>query len=86
MLKVLVLYLKNNDSFILNAGSGNQFFGDIRVDKYRGTANIITDIEVGLPFRENIFEIVYSRFLFEHLRNPSFVSPRWLESLFPEEN
>jgi ubiquinone/menaquinone biosynthesis C-methylase UbiE len=69
---------------ILNVGCGAQGFGEIRVDKYRNAANIITDIEKGMPFRENTFEIVYSRFLFEHMRNPSFVLSEMVRVLKPE--
>jgi len=57
----------------LNLCCGNQLYGDVRVDKYPGAANVIADVEWGLPFRNDIFDIVYSRFLFEHLRNPGFV-------------
>ncbi len=74
---------KEIDAFILNVGCGSESFGNIRIDKYPGAANIIADIELGIPFKENIFEIVYSRFLFEHLRNPSFVLNEMVRVLCP---
>jgi len=42
------------ESLVLNVGAGTQKYGDMR----------------GLPFRESVFSEVYSRCLFEHLRNP----------------
>lgn len=57
---------------ILNLGCGNQKYGDVRVDIHKtSTVNIVADLETSLPFRDEIFDIVYSRCVFEHLRNPS---------------
>jgi len=81
--KTIYLRGKEANTFILNVGCGSESFGNIKIDKYRGAANIIADIEVGIPFRENVFEIVYSRFLFEHLRNPSFVLDEMVRVLSP---
>ena len=59
---------------ILNVGCGDDLYGDIRVDiiKTRAT-NVLCDIESGLPFRSEIFEQVYAKFILEHLRNPGNV-------------
>ncbi len=58
---------------ILNVGCGEQAYGDVRIDKYRGSANVICEVERPLPFRDETFDEVYSRYVFEHLRNPSQV-------------
>lgn len=58
---------------VLNLGSGDQDYGDIRLDKYRGKANVIADLEGPLPFPTDTFDLVYSRWVFEHLRNPGLV-------------
>ncbi len=56
---------------ILNIGCGNENYGDVRVDVSRTLAtNIICDADSPLPFRDEIFDEVYSRCLFEHLKNP----------------
>jgi len=60
---------------ILNLGCGDEKFGDVRVDIYKTKATThVMDIEKGLPKEwSNKFDIVYSKNLFEHLRNPGFV-------------
>ncbi|MEM7823163.1 MAG: class I SAM-dependent methyltransferase [Candidatus Aenigmatarchaeota archaeon] len=60
---------------ILNLGRGEDDYGDIRVDLYPSkTTTHVFDIEKGLPKEwSNRFDIVYSKNLFEHLRNPGFV-------------
>jgi SAM-dependent methyltransferase len=68
----------------LNLGCGNQPYGAVRVDRYRGAANVIADVEAPLPLRDNTFDVVYSRFLFEHLRNPSLVLKEMVRVLKPE--
>jgi len=71
--KVLIDRIVPHSNAILDLGCGGQIYGDVRVDKYRGAANVIADVEETLPFRDEVFETVYSRFLFEHLKNPGFV-------------
>jgi len=56
---------------ILNLGCGEQTYGDVRVDLYCGKANLLADVEKSLPFKNDVFDEVYSRHFFEHLRNPS---------------
>ena len=68
---------------ILNLGCGRQMYGEVRVDRYRGSANVIADVEKNLPFASEVFECVYSRFLFEHLRNPGFVLGEMFRVLKP---
>ncbi|WP_455368857.1 methyltransferase domain-containing protein [[Eubacterium] cellulosolvens] len=55
---------------ILNVGCGEQSYGDVRCDIYPSKAvNVICDA-MHLPFRNNSFEQVYSKTVFEHLNNP----------------
>ena len=55
---------------ILNIGAGETNFGDIRLDIYRSpTVNLVADAEL-LPFRNNSFDLVYSKNVLEHLPNP----------------
>lgn len=60
---------------ILNLGCGNEDFGDVRVDICpTDTTTHVMDIELGLPKSwSNKFDVVYSKNLLEHLRNPGFV-------------
>ena len=74
-------YAKN---IVLNLGCGKQVYGDVRLDKYRGEANVLADIDVSLPFKDNVFTIVYSRFVFEHLRNPGLVIEEMKRILKPK--
>ena len=54
----------------MNLGCGDQAFGDIHVDIYKTkTTDVLCDAHF-LPFRDNIFHLVYSRYVFEHLNNP----------------
>jgi len=68
---------------ILNLGCGEQTYGDVRVDIYRGKADLLADVEKSLPFKDNILDEVYSRHLFEHLRNPSSVLGEMVRVLKP---
>jgi SAM-dependent methyltransferase len=68
---------------ILNLGCGEQTYGDVRVDIYRGKANLLADVEKSLPFKSDVFDEVYSRHLFEHLRNPSSVLSEMVRVLKP---
>jgi len=60
---------------ILNLGCGDEEYGDVRVDIFpTKTTTHVMDIEKGLPKSwKNKFDIVYSKNLLEHLRNPGFV-------------
>jgi ubiquinone/menaquinone biosynthesis C-methylase UbiE len=55
---------------ILNLGCGQQHYGTIRLDINRGAANIVADVEMQLPFKNEVFDTIYTRFLIEHVRNP----------------
>jgi len=70
-------------NLVLNLGCGKQMYGDVRVDLYRGKANLIVDVEKSLPFKDNVFDEVYSRHFFEHLRNPSSVLGEMVRVLKP---
>lgn len=59
------------EKLVLNLGCGEQTYGDVRVDIYRGKANLLADVEKSLPFKNDVFDEVYSRHFFEHLKNPS---------------
>jgi len=68
---------------VLNLGCGKQAYGDVRVDLYRGKANLLAHVEKSLPFKNDVFDEVYSRHLFEHLRNPSSVLAEMVRVLKP---
>lgn len=56
---------------VLNIGCGHDAYGTDRIDIYRTkAATLICDVEHGLPYRDEVFDEVYSKCLFEHLRNP----------------
>jgi SAM-dependent methyltransferase len=56
---------------ILNIGCGNEAYGDVRADITRtASTNIVCDADSPLPFRDEAFDEVYSKCLFEHLKNP----------------
>lgn len=61
---------------VLNVGSGTESYGDERIDLYpTPTTTKVWDIENGLPYQDESWDEVYSRYSFEHLRNPGwFVS------------
>jgi SAM-dependent methyltransferase len=68
--------LNNKENMvILNLGCGNESFGDVRVDIYpTRTTTHVMNVELGLPKKwSNKFDVVYSKNLLEHLRNPGFV-------------
>ena len=56
---------------ILNVGCGDDTYGTDFVDIYPSRENVVKcDLEKGLPFESNTFDEVYSKCLFEHLKNP----------------
>lgn len=58
---------------MLNIGCGCEELGDVRGDIVRtNTVNIVFDADFALPFRREVFDEVYSKCLFEHLKNPNF--------------
>jgi SAM-dependent methyltransferase len=64
---------RGSEILILNVGCGDDKFGDIRLDLYGSTANVRADGQVSLPFVDNAFDKVYSRWFMEHIRNPGHV-------------
>jgi len=59
---------------ILNLGCGKDMYGTDRLDVIKTPATTkVCDIEKGIPFKNNTFDGVYGRNVFEHLANPSFM-------------
>jgi ubiquinone/menaquinone biosynthesis C-methylase UbiE len=55
---------------MLNIGCGDDTKGDVRLDLFRtGAANILGNAEL-LPFKDEAFDKVYERNIFEHMPNP----------------
>ena len=56
---------------LVNLGCGSEDIGEIRIDIYRTkTVNVIADCNFSLPLRGGCCDIVYSKNLLEHLKNP----------------
>ena len=56
---------------ILNVACGGQTYGTDFVDMYPSRPEVVQhDLEKGLPYPDDTFDEVYSRCLFEHLKNP----------------
>ena len=49
-----------------NMGCGDDCWGEIRVDVYKGSANVLADIQF-LPFRKKVFDDVRSISVLEHI-------------------
>ena len=61
---------ENSARLVLNLGSGEDLFGDVRADLFPTKAtNLVCDCQ-SLPFRDEVFSEVYERNLFEHVPNP----------------
>ena len=57
---------------ILNIGSGYSYFGTDRIDINKTPQTTkVADVEKGLPYKSNYFDIVFTECLFEHLKNPN---------------
>lgn len=58
---------------MLNLGSGNDTYGDIRVDLYPTESTTDSyNIEDGIRLPDESVDEVYTKNLFEHLRNPGY--------------
>jgi len=66
---------RKKKKLVLNVGCGEETYGDVRVDIYpTKTTTHVMDVEKGFPKEwENKFDIVYSKNLLEHIRNPGFL-------------
>ena len=58
---------------ILNLGCGDMTYGTHRVDMHKTkTTTHVFDVEKGIQFPDNFFDVVYEKTLLEHLRNPGY--------------
>jgi predicted SAM-dependent methyltransferase len=58
---------------ILAVGCGNQFYGTDRLDFIKTEATtLVCDLEKGIPFPDETFDIVFSQSFLEHLTNVGF--------------
>jgi predicted SAM-dependent methyltransferase len=72
------------ESQILNLGCGDDPYGTHRVDIFKTkTTTHVFDVEMGLQFSDNTFDVVYSKNLLEHLRNVGFHLGECLRVLKP---
>lgn len=55
---------------ILNVGCGNDMFGTDRIDIVKTTTTKVCNIEYGLPFPDETFDLVYCSYVWEHMKNP----------------
>jgi len=63
--------LCNQKKYICNLGCGDDMYGDVRVDIFKTKAMTLQwDIEKPLPIPDNTFDEVYSKNVFEHMKNP----------------
>lgn len=63
---------RNQEMKILNIGCGLDKYGTDRIDKIKtNNTTCVGDIEeLGLPYKDNSFDEVYSRCVLEHMKNP----------------
>ena len=54
---------------VVNAGCGDQRLGDVRLDFAGRAANVLADVDSGLPLRRGSVGTIFSRNLLEHLTN-----------------
>jgi len=65
------IQIKSNKR-ILNVGSGDDWYGTDRVDVIKRPAvTKVYDISKGLPYKNNTFDEVYCKSIFEHTENPN---------------
>jgi SAM-dependent methyltransferase len=58
---------------ILNIGCGDETYGTDRLDIQKtATSTVVHDVEKGIPFPDDSFDIVYEKNCLEHLRNVGF--------------
>lgn len=66
----------NKNFKTLNIGCGNDFFGDERIDLYPtiSTTKVLNIDEEDLPFKDNTFDYIKAKSVFEHCRNLGHVA------------
>jgi predicted SAM-dependent methyltransferase len=58
---------------IINLGCGNSAYGDVRVDFIKtDTTTLVYNLEQGIPFPDETFDMTYSTLFLEHLANVGF--------------
>lgn len=58
-------------SKVCNVGCGEDKYGTHRIDiKETKATTEVYDIELGLPYKNNFFDEIYAKCVFEHMKNP----------------
>ena len=58
---------------IANLGCGNSTYGDVRIDFIKTpTTTLVYNLEQGIPFPDETFDMTYSTLFLEHLTNVGF--------------
>ncbi len=56
---------------LVNLGCGNEVLGDVKIDIYRSpSVDVVADLDFSIPIRDGCCDVIYSKNLLEHLKNP----------------